>query len=80
MRVVVGFLRYPKFSSGLSFKFAALPSRIVRKGFRCLAYLDDLLFLFGRNAFTARRIAMLREMLQCFGLSVNEAKSCFKLR
>ena len=80
MRVVVGFLRYPKFQSGSFFKFASLPAKVARKGFRCLAYLDDLLFLVQRNAFTSRRIAMLRNLLSCFGLSINEAKSHFTPR
>lgn len=41
------------------------------QGFRCLAYLDDLLFLFRKNAFTKRRIASLLEIIRCFGLSIN---------
>lgn len=59
MRVVVTFLRSPVFTSGSLFNFQQLPHRIVHRGFRCLAYLDDLLFLLQNNSFLTRRVALL---------------------
>jgi hypothetical protein len=80
MRVVVQFLRHPRFKSGAPFRFAGLPKRTASRGFRCLAYLDDLLFLLRRNAFTCRRVVMIRDILRCFGLTVNDAKSNWQPR
>lgn len=80
MRCVVSFIRNPQFVSGKWFMYKSLPARVVRQGFRCLIYLDDLLVLLNRNAFAKRRIALLRAILDCFGLAVNEAKSSFEPR
>lgn len=48
---------------------------MVKRGFRCLIYLDDLLVLLARNSFAARRVQLLLALLGCFGLTVNTAKS-----
>ena len=49
MRHVVKFMRSPLFTNGKYFNFKSLPSKIVKRGFRCLIYLDDLLVLLPAN-------------------------------
>jgi hypothetical protein len=71
----VSFIRNPQFVSKAWFVFKALPSRVIRKGFRCLIYLDDLLVLMANNAFAKRKVSLLLDLLRCFGLTVNLAKS-----
>lgn len=80
MRAVVTFLRRPRFANGTWFRFPCLPHKVIRRGFRCLLYLDDLLTLLQANAFVHRRVRMLLDMLGCFGLAINEAKSCLQPR
>lgn len=45
MRHVISFIRCPKFYNSSYFSFKSLPAKIIRKGFRSLIYLDDLLVL-----------------------------------
>lgn len=48
---------------------------MIKRGFRSLIYLDDLLVLLSMNAFTKRRVNLLLEILNCFGLTINRKKS-----
>lgn len=45
MRVVANFMRRPRFVSGTLFSSRHLLPGYVRKGFRCIFYLDDILVL-----------------------------------
>lgn len=56
MRHVVMFIRNPKFADNSWFYFKSLPAKIVKKGFRSLIYLDDLLVLMRKNAFATRKV------------------------
>lgn len=57
-----------------------MPRKVLRKGFKCLVYLDDVLVLLRRNGFAQGKIALLHQIIDCFGLQVNAAKSDFVLR
>ncbi len=61
--LVSGDVGFFSMSSGIVKKFQNDYDIQLINGFSSLQYLDDLLFLFKRNAFTARRIAMLREVM-----------------
>jgi hypothetical protein len=49
MRQVVKFLRSPQFVTNKYFNFKSLPNKVIKRGFRCLIYLDDLLILLPAN-------------------------------
>ncbi len=76
MRVVITFLRRPQFANKGWFGFKELPAKVVASGFRGLIYLDDIVILMRNNKFVKRRIKLLRCIIDCFGLAINEAKSC----
>lgn len=60
MRVVAKFLRAPRFQSGSYFSSKFVPKKVIKKGFKCLVYLDDVLVLMRKNGFADGRIALLR--------------------
>lgn len=74
MRVVANFLRRPRFASGKLFRSRHLPSGYLRKGFRCLFYLDDILVLSAPTV-ARRTAAVFSELITCFGLTLHPAKS-----
>lgn len=74
MRVVANFLRRPRFANGSVFRSDHLWSGYLRKGLRCLVYLDDILVL--APAPCAHRYAkVFAEIIACFGLSLHPTKS-----
>ena len=76
MRVVANFLRRPRFSTGELFKSKHLLPGYMRKGFRCLFYLDDILVL-APAAAAHKYAAAFQEIVNCFGLSLHPSKSDF---
>ncbi len=76
MRVVANFLRRPRFADGKLFRSAHLLPGYLKKGFRCLFYLDDILVLAPPK--TAKRYALaFQEIMHCFGLTLHATKSDF---
>jgi hypothetical protein len=74
MRVVANFLRRPRFVSGQLFRSQHLRPGYLKKGFRCLFYLDDILVLSQPGAARYYSAAFV-EIVSCFGLILHPSKS-----
>ena len=75
IKVFAAFLRRPVFRDSSVFTAPFFPRHIIKQGFTCLVYLDDLLILLSADSFLKRKIRLLFLMLKCFGLHINRKKS-----
>ena len=53
---------------------------MVRQGFVCLVYLDDIIVFLKCDGRTRMKVRLLFALLACFGINVNRDKSDFKPR
>lgn len=77
VKVFAAFLRRPVFSCGTVFAMKGMAKSLIRSGFACLVYLDDIIIFVHCGPATKVKLRLLFAILHCFGLSVNHAKSDF---
>jgi hypothetical protein len=77
IKVFATFLRRPVFTSGHLFDTNFAPKRMVRAGFACIVYFDDILILLQADSTVKLKLRLLFAILTCFGIAVNRAKSDF---
>lgn len=73
-------MRRPVFANGDLFRASGVPRSVVKQGFVCLVYLDDIIVFVRADPRVRVKLRLIFALLACFGLNVNRNKSDFRPR